>query len=101
MKDFVNKFDSELDGKKQFYTYGANLNSFQPLKDTLRFNETSTELNSALNLIKETDNIASIVIIGDGILNQSINTDHELKNLSVPIFTVGIGDTTENSRSNS
>ena len=96
LENFVQKLDSKLDGNKQIFTYGSNLNPFEPAKDSLRFNENSTEFNSAIKLIKSTKDIASIVLIGDGILNQSIGIDQELKNLRYPIFTIGIGDTSEN-----
>ena len=95
LTELVNDFAMKLEGPIELFTFGANLNEFKPEIDSLRFNEKSTELNSVIKQIDMTDNISSIVIISDGIINQNINPEAELKNLPFPIFTVGIGDTTE------
>lgn len=95
LERLVNRLETEVDGPIEFFTFGANLNEFKPELDSLKFNENTTELSSVIKHIKTTEDISSIVIISDGVINQNIIPEAELKAIPFPIFAIGIGDTAE------
>lgn len=66
--------------------------------DSLSLNEQSTDISAALqNIIKpdNPDNIRAAVIFSDGAFNNGRNPVYTAEELGIPVFTVGIGDTTE------
>jgi hypothetical protein len=66
--------------------------------DSLNFNDNLTDLSTALNSLfssKQDENVKAIVLFTDGAFNTGTNPLYSAEELSLPIFTVGIGDSTE------
>jgi hypothetical protein len=64
--------------------------------DSLKFNGTNTNISSAvekLNIYSPDDNLSAAVIISDGNFNSGANPIYAAQMQTIPIFTLGIGDT--------
>ena len=98
----VNEIVEDL-GKKAsesnytFYTFGNSLAEIdRDSLEQIRFTEGSTNLQSIFDYIKDSEqNIASATIVTDGVITSGSNPYYEATNLGVPVFTIGIGDTTQ------
>jgi hypothetical protein len=96
IKDFVEELNSAK-GKKQFYLFDSDIKNFNPdSSGKLIYNGQSTNFSNIISSIKKSDkNISSVVILSDGIINDGDDPIYEAEKLPYPIFTVGIGDTTQ------
>jgi hypothetical protein len=93
-KNLMNKLNNDNTHKIVFFTFGSSLNEIKDLgNETITFNSTSTEFESILYEIKKTDNVASIIILSDGLINEGKDPLNEFNNLGIPVYTIGIGDT--------
>jgi hypothetical protein len=64
--------------------------------DEIKFTDGSTNLQEIFNQVKRSDkNIASITLITDGVITSGSNPYYDAINLGIPVFTIGIGDTTQ------
>jgi hypothetical protein len=64
--------------------------------EEINFSDGSTNLQEIFNFVKQSDrNIASITIITDGVITSGSNPYYDAINLGIPVFTIGIGDTTQ------
>lgn len=66
--------------------------------DSLKLNGASTNLTKALywaSANKESENIKSLVVFTDGAFNSGDNPIYAVDNLSLPLYIIGIGDTSE------
>ena len=85
------------DGNLTFYEFGnfireANVDSL----DQLNFSDGSTILQDVFTYLKDSDkNIASVTLITDGVLTSGSNPYYDALKLGIPLFTIGIGDTTQ------
>ncbi|MGB0390862.1 MAG: hypothetical protein ACPGD5_04790 [Salibacteraceae bacterium] len=64
---------------------------------TLDFTEQSTNISSFISYINDYysyDNLASVYLISDGIINKGTNPIYQKWNPGVPLNTIGIGDST-------
>jgi hypothetical protein len=92
--EIVDQLNSKLDGHKKVFTFDSNLEEIDvEVTDSFNFIGPSTKFNQVIQQIKKSDNLSSVVIISDGILNDGKNPEQEINNISVPIYTIGIGDT--------
>jgi len=64
--------------------------------DSLNFSEPSTNLSPIFSIANKTNNLASIILISDGIITEGKAPNSQLQKLGVPIYTIGVGDTTTN-----
>lgn len=63
--------------------------------DKLTFNADQTNLSKAVQLIRGNQSEANAaVLISDGVFTKGQNPAFEAQNLEIPIFTIGLGDTT-------
>lgn len=62
--------------------------------DSISYDNSSTEFDNIFKIAKQKKNVSSIVIISDGINNQGSNPVNSASELGLPIFTIGLGDTT-------
>jgi len=65
--------------------------------DKLSYTGSESNLSQALRYVNEqyvNQNLGGIVLVGDGIYNAGSNPSFVAENTKVPIYTVGIGDTT-------
>jgi len=91
-----NILSSEKENVK-VYLFGQNINSVdEDSINLLKFNEPLTNYSNIFNTIqKEKNPISSAVIISDGIINDGTEPLYDAERSSFPIFTVGIGDSTQ------
>ncbi len=62
----------------------------------LNFSDGSTNIKDVIDEVKNSDNnIASITLITDGVITSGSNPYYDAIALGIPIFTIGIGDTTQ------
>jgi len=87
---------NELIGKSEFFLFGNNVRGLD--KDSLAkidFTDGVTNLTEIFSTLDDDEtNYASIVIISDGVYTEGSNPTYKVANLPVPVFTIGIGDTT-------
>jgi len=95
IKKTAHQIFKKVKGINKIFTFGKGINEITEAQvDSLKFNETSTNLNSILKYKDKYENTSSIILISDGIINEGKNPLTEAKNLSVPIYTIVVGDTT-------
>ncbi len=89
--DSLNKQDINL----TYYSFGSKLNKREKSEIyNLTFSESSTNFENIFTLLKTPErNIASAVILSDGVINAGKNPLLDAEELNFPVFTVGLGDT--------
>ncbi len=97
--NFVKGLESNnLTGNTKLYAFGSSVSpvSFDSLKK-LNYNEDGTDFAKIFALINknEEENIASISIISDGVITEGTNPLYIAEKEGVPVFTVGVGDTSK------
>lgn len=83
-------------GNLSFYTFGSNVNKI-PVDSLSRinFNDGATNIADIFTSIqKDEDNYSSIILISDGVFNTGNNPYYSAVKTGVPVFAIGIGDTT-------
>lgn len=87
------------DGDVRYFTFGTTLRevpAFTP--DSLRFDEDGTDITGALRglaELRERENIGAVLLMTDGSYNLGRNPLYHAEALGVPLYTVGVGDSTE------
>ena len=80
-------------------TFGTKTNELVSMDlDSLVLNDDATDITAALRKIrgqKDVSNIGAILLATDGNYNLGQNPIYETEQLGLPIFAVGIGDSTE------
>jgi hypothetical protein len=86
-------------GALQAYTFGSQ---WKPrdlsTKDSLRLDEEATDISAALSSLareREQHNIQAAVLLTDGNYNLGQSPLYDADGLGMPVYTVGIGDTSE------
>lgn len=100
LQSIINSKISDVDENDIFYrSFGSNVKYYDNFSsDSLSFNDNSTNLTDAIrsvNNLKNEDNLRALVVFTDGSFNSGANPVYSAEELSVPIFTIGIGDTNE------
>jgi hypothetical protein len=82
-----------------YYKFGLGLSPLpDPEADTLTFNEEATNLSAAIQALgreKEVRHIDAALLITDGTPTLGRNPLYDADAIGLPLYTVGIGDTTE------
>ncbi|MBU1100513.1 MAG: hypothetical protein KKA84_08930 [Bacteroidetes bacterium] len=76
------------------YIFGSNVSrtGIDSLQH-IRYADNTTNFENVFNVLANTNSeIASVVIISDGIINAGKNPLYQTDNFNFPIFTVGVGD---------
>ena len=87
---------NNLSNNSELFTFGNKVQiiSFDSLQK-LNFSEGSTNFaNIFLDIGKTNRNISSVTIVSDGVITEGSNPLHTAEKLNIPIFTVGVGDST-------
>jgi len=93
LSELIEEWNNELYGNAKFFTFGSSIGEIRNIEsDEIDFDAPSTQFNSVIQQIKKSNNAASVILVSDGINNEGINPEYQLNNISVPIYTVGIGD---------
>ncbi len=76
------------------YSFGVKTEQDKPLD----FSEKKSDYSNLLSSINDNhfnENIGALIVVGDGIYNAGRNPVNLTDNISFPIYTIGLGDTTE------
>lgn len=86
-----------LSSNKEFYTFGSIVKPISTDSlDKLNFIEPTTNFSSIFtNLNTDKKNIAAITIISDGVITEGSTPIYTAEKLGIPVFTVGIGDSSQ------
>jgi hypothetical protein len=88
---------ASINGEKYFYSFASDVHSIN--NDSLiklNFSESSTDFSKIFSNINQIENnIASITIISDGVITQGSTPIYSAEKIGVPVFTVGIGDSSK------
>ncbi|MBZ0199507.1 MAG: hypothetical protein K8H86_06545, partial [Ignavibacteriaceae bacterium] len=87
---------SAVAGNSEFFTFGTDVNKTGSDSITqIKLNEGSTNFSNIISSVKKDErNIASITIVSDGVVTSGLKPLYEAEKLNIPIFTIGLGDTT-------
>jgi len=98
----VEKTLTDLSGKASadnlvFYAFGNDVSEISiDSLDKIDFSEGTTNFQEIFSYVRNSNfNIASISLITDGVITSGSNPYYEAVNLGIPVFTIGIGDTTQ------
>jgi len=88
--------NNNLTGSSELFTFGTRVAPFSyDSLPKLSFNEGSTNFSKIFSFIKDQkENIASVSIISDGVITEGANPLFTAEKLNIPVFTIGVGDTT-------
>ncbi len=80
-----------------FYEFGNSVRDISvDSLDNVNFSDGATDLQEIFDYVKNSDkNIASVTLITDGVITSGSNPYYDAVNLGIPVFTIGIGDTTQ------
>lgn len=98
IKDLIKKINnSSIDKNNEYFSFGSSVKLLnRDSLNQLKFSEPFTDFASIFNSIKRTDkNIASITIVSDGVITEGSTPLYTAEKLSIPVFTVGIGDSSK------
>ncbi len=76
-----------------YFSFSNNIESI--IIDSLSFNKPATNLSEVVSYINSVEGYNSAVIISDGIITYGKNPIIEAGKSPIPIYTIGIGDTTK------
>ncbi|MBI5021290.1 MAG: hypothetical protein HZB59_07645 [Ignavibacteriales bacterium] len=95
--DALNGFPNNVQLK--YYSFSSTLRSIPDiLKNPISFSGEVTDIASSILMLKDsllTQNISAVVLITDGNYTEGKNPIYTAEEISIPVFTVGVGDTTE------
>ena len=79
----------------EYFTIGSGSRQI-PSPDSLSFSEGETNFAQAISQIQELeDDFDASVLISDGIITFGRNPSLQVSNLSIPIYSIGLGDTSK------
>jgi len=89
--------NNNLISSSLLYTFGSQTAPFSyDSLPALSFAEGSTDFSKIFSFIKnQNENIASVSIVSDGVITDGPNPLFSAEKLNIPVFTVGVGDTTQ------
>ncbi len=91
--------DLQDDYEVRLFTFGDEVMSVNtPSFDTLAFDERETDMSSLFEMMDVrfmNRNIGALIIASDGIYNKGFNPVYHAADISYPIYTIGLGDTSE------
>lgn len=86
-------------GTIRYAAFGEKTKFFDSFSiDSLTFSHNATDIAAALKRVHEaaaTANIQAVVLLSDGNVTMGSSPEYEAEELGLPIFTIGIGDTSE------
>jgi hypothetical protein len=98
VKKIINDFSAySSESNLTFYEFGNTVRSVSvDSLDKINFSDGATNIQEIFNSVKNSDrNIASLTLITDGVITSGSNPYYDAINLGIPVFTIGIGDTSQ------
>ncbi|MFA4922720.1 MAG: hypothetical protein WC557_00830 [Ignavibacteriaceae bacterium] len=82
-------------GSFKLFSFGSNV-SHELKSDSAKFlfTEPATNFSKIFSSLQKEENIASVTIVSDGIITEGTSPQYQAEKLNVPVFTVGVGDST-------
>jgi hypothetical protein len=92
-----NKIESTVGNKLKLFSFGKKIDSLKTDEvNKINLSKQPTNFTEIVELIrKKSDEISSAIIVSDGIINDGVDPIYQAEKLQSPIFTIGIGDSTE------
>ena len=93
----IDDFNSSGGINAKFFTFGKKIDSLDTgKKEKINFGAQQTNFFNIIDHIKKNNaRINSVVILSDGIITEGIDPTYQAEKLQIPIFTIGIGDSTQ------
>ncbi len=89
----IKDLNSEKSLNVSLFTFGNKIDSVSVDQPTLNLTGQTTNFSSLLSLLnKHQSATASAVLVSDGIITEGADPSYQLEKMQVPIFTVGVGD---------
>ena len=86
------------DGEQRFFLFGRNLRPLSgSLEDSLTLKDAGTDISGSLrelSSLKNRQNLRAVILLTDGSFNLGENPLYTASDIGMPVFTVGIGDST-------
>lgn len=98
IKKIIDEFSNNASKNNlTFYQFGNYVNGISiDSLNLINFSDGSTNFQEVINYIKNSDkNVASVTLITDGVITSGTNPFYDAVKLGIPVFTIGIGDTTQ------
>ena len=97
VENFLKEANSNnLYNNSKLYSFGNDIKPVSPDSvSKINFSEGSTNFSKIFNYVKEDNsNISSVIIVSDGVITDGTNPLYTAEKMNIPVFTVGVGDTT-------
>lgn len=98
VKKIINDFSAQAsESNLTFYEFGNTVRSISiDSLDKINFSDGATNIQEIFNSVKNSDrNISSLTLITDGVITSGSNPYYDAVYLGIPVFTIGIGDTSQ------
>lgn len=97
MDNFLNEVNNSFNNDYQIKAFGKRVDDVSSDSlNKINFKEQATNYNDIIRNLKEnSENISAAVILSDGVITEGENPLYKAEKLGIPIFTIGVGDTTE------
>lgn len=96
VRKFINDVKNNTRINSRIFSFGQKVDSLNgSSSDNISFNRTQTNFSNITEKIGKNSSANSAVILSDGIITDGIDPTYQAEKLQLPIFTVGIGDSTE------
>ena len=94
IKQIISEIGSSVNNDLKFYSFSKQIDSLKEDKvEQINFSGGLTNLSSIINFLnKKDENIASAIVISDGIITDGSNPVYEAEKLAFPMFVIGVGD---------
>jgi CARDB len=81
----------------EIYLFGDHIRELhEDSLNNLNFNDAVTNISQVFSSVKKDEkNYSTLTLITDGVITAGSNSIYSASNLGLPIFTIGIGDTTQ------
>ncbi|PIW99920.1 MAG: hypothetical protein COZ80_02990 [Ignavibacteria bacterium CG_4_8_14_3_um_filter_37_9] len=79
----------------KLFTFGSTVSQELPVDSAdFSFTKPSTNFSKIFSSLQKEETLASITIVSDGIITEGTSPQYQAEKLNVPIFTIGVGDST-------
>jgi hypothetical protein len=102
VKSFLNsEFANQQIGaaRLKYFSFSSDIKTYQNFSpDSIDFKGEMTDISNSISKFRDKakeENIQAIVLISDGNYNIGKNPIYSAEDLGIPIFTIGVGDTSE------
>lgn len=94
-----NNFLSELkklpSGSFRLFSFGSNVSDeLKPDSAHFSFTEPATNFSKIFESLQKQEDISSVTILSDGIITEDSNPQYLAEKLNVPVYAIGVGDST-------